>query len=90
VNELSASQADICAVFARSGSEKFAHVSWSVGPNGTPLIDDVIASVECEMVVAHEAGDHEIVIGRVLAVEMHELAPLLYFRSQFATLGVGG
>ncbi len=89
VNVLSSQQAGVCAGFARTGVDKFQDVSWRIGPNGTPLIDDVVASVECEMMVAHEAGDHEIVIGRVLSVETSERAPLLYFRSQLASLGEG-
>jgi flavin reductase (DIM6/NTAB) family NADH-FMN oxidoreductase RutF len=88
VNVLSAEQAAVCAGFARSGVDKFENISWHIGPNGTPVIDDVVASVECEMMVAHDAGDHEIVIGRVLAVEESDRPPLLYFRSQLATLGV--
>jgi flavin reductase (DIM6/NTAB) family NADH-FMN oxidoreductase RutF len=89
VNVLSDQQVEICAGFARSGVDKFHDVSWYIGPNGTPLIHDVVASVECEMVVAHEAGDHEIVIGRVLAAETSTRAPLLFFRSQLTTLGSG-
>ena len=49
-----------------------------------PLLDDVLAWIDCELETVHEAGDHDIVIGRVhdLAVT-RESSPLVFFRGGY-------
>jgi len=87
VNVLSTAQADLCQAFAVSGGDKFATVAWRKGPvAGTPLLDGALAWVECALESIHDAGDHELVTGRVLALELGEGEPLVFYRSVFRTL----
>ena len=84
VNILAESQADLCRGFARSGSDKFAGVDWYVGPSGAPVLADASAWIECGLELAHDAGDHEIVFGRVVNLWKGGRRSLLFYESRFA------
>ncbi len=87
VNVLAADQEMLCRAFAISGGDKFAGVKWHPGANGDPIIDGVLAWVECDLLGAHEAGDHELVVGRVVDLGVSEGSPLLFYRGAFTHLG---
>ncbi|MEV5550304.1 flavin reductase family protein [Streptomyces sp. NPDC052309] len=85
VNILAEEQRETCAALGRSGPDKFTGVPWSAGGHGTVRIDGALAFVECELHAVHEAGDHHMVTGRVIALDAREDGrPLLYFRSRYA------
>ncbi len=86
VNILADTQRDVCLAFARSGLDKFAGISWSPASNGAPIIDGSLAWVECALELVHDAGDHEIVIGRVLTIGQSDGSPLLYYRGELGEL----
>ncbi len=87
VNVLGDHQSELCRDFAVSGGDKFEGVAWRPAPaTGAPLIEDSLAWVDCQMELVHDAGDHELIIGRVLDLGMGEGSPLLFFRSGFATV----
>ncbi|GJF30563.1 monooxygenase [Kitasatospora sp. NE20-6] len=86
VNVLDAGQQDLCTAFATSGGDKFAAAPWSPGRNGAPRLAGSLAHVECRLVTAHDAGDHELVIGAVEDIEVHDGEPLLFYRGAFAGL----
>lgn len=87
VNVLAEDQLDICKAFATSGGDKFAGVPWHETAWG-PCLNDVLATVHCDLEAVHPAGDHDVVIGRVRRVVTHrEAAPLLFFRGQFGLDG---
>jgi 3-hydroxy-9,10-secoandrosta-1,3,5(10)-triene-9,17-dione monooxygenase reductase component len=84
VNILARDQQDLCGVFARSGGDKFDGVRWRSGITGAPILADTLAHAECQLVDVHEGGDHDIAIGRVVALDVQRHAqPLLFFRGQF-------
>jgi 3-hydroxy-9,10-secoandrosta-1,3,5(10)-triene-9,17-dione monooxygenase reductase component len=84
VNILAAEQRSICAVFGRSGTDKFAGVNWHRGWNGAPALDGTLASIEADVEFEHEAGDHTIVVARVSSLYAHEhREPLLFFRGGY-------
>jgi flavin reductase (DIM6/NTAB) family NADH-FMN oxidoreductase RutF len=45
---------------------KLDGVAWHCGRAGVPIVDDALAYFECEMSAVMLAGDHEIVVGRVI------------------------
>jgi flavin reductase (DIM6/NTAB) family NADH-FMN oxidoreductase RutF len=45
---------------------KLDGVSWHCGRGGVPIVDDALAYFECEMSAVMPAGDHEIIVGRVI------------------------
>lgn len=86
VNILASTQTHVCQAFARSGGYKFEGIDWVQGLTGSPVLLGSLAWVECRLELAHDTGDHELVIGRVVGLGADEGEPLLYYRSQFATL----
>lgn len=84
VNILGADQEGLCRAFARSGTDKFAGVSWHSGGNGAPIIDGSVAWIECDIEHVSDAGDHDIVLGRVTALSVDSGAlPLVFFRGGY-------
>lgn len=57
--------------------------------SGAPLVDDALATVECATEQRVQAGDHTLVVGRVLdaRVDAPDAGPLLYFRGHYRRLG---
>jgi flavin reductase (DIM6/NTAB) family NADH-FMN oxidoreductase RutF len=83
VNVLAEDQEALCRDFAVSGGDKFAGVGWRIGGNGAPLLDGVLAWLECGLVATHDAGDHELVIGSVHDMGVTRGRPLVYYRGGF-------
>ncbi len=84
VNILGEDQEAVCRSFAVSGGNKFDGIGWFPGPvTGSPVIDGSLAVVECELGQIFEGGDHEIVTGLVVALEVGEGQPLLFYRGGF-------
>jgi 3-hydroxy-9,10-secoandrosta-1,3,5(10)-triene-9,17-dione monooxygenase reductase component len=87
VNILGADQEDVCRVFATSAEDKFTSIGWRPSETGSPLIEGVLAWIDCDLDTVHEGGDHHIVIGRVRGMEIgHEGEPLVFFRGGYANL----
>jgi flavin reductase (DIM6/NTAB) family NADH-FMN oxidoreductase RutF/DNA-binding IclR family transcriptional regulator len=84
VNILSADQEHLCRQFASKLDDKFQGVPVRHGATGAPIIEDVVAWIDCELESVTEAGDHYIVLGRVreLGVENPSL-PLLFFQGGY-------
>jgi 3-hydroxy-9,10-secoandrosta-1,3,5(10)-triene-9,17-dione monooxygenase reductase component len=83
VNILGEHQEAICRAFAISGGDKFDGVEWSPGVTGSPVIAGSLAVVECTLGAIFEGGDHELVTGHVVAMDIGEGGPLLFYRSGF-------
>jgi flavin reductase (DIM6/NTAB) family NADH-FMN oxidoreductase RutF len=88
VNVLGEDQEALCRNFAVSGADKFAGVGWHLGAHGTPILEGSLAWVECELGAIHDAGDHELVTGRVLDLGVGSGGPLLFFRGGFGRFAV--
>ncbi len=87
VNVLTDSQEELSQGFALSGGNKFAGIGWEPAPvTGAPVITGCLAWVDCRVELVHDAGDHELILGRVLDLGVAEGSPLLFYRSGFATL----
>lgn len=81
VNILASDQQLLCGQFAARGPDKFSGVSHRVSSNGSPILDGVVAWIDCTLEAVHEAGDHYIVLGRVVALEVESPGkPLLFFQ----------
>ncbi|MGH9092155.1 MAG: flavin reductase family protein [Acidimicrobiales bacterium] len=88
VNILADTQEALCRDFAVSGGDKFAGVAWHVGVAGTPVLEGSLAWVECELDAIHDAGDHELVVGRVLDLGVGRGSPLVFYRAGFGGFAV--
>jgi len=83
VNILAEHQEAVCRAFAISGGDKFDGVDWTPGITGAPVIARSLAVVECTLGAIYEGGDHELVTGHVVTMEIAEGSPLLFYRSGF-------
>jgi len=91
VNVLASDQTDLCRQIARPGAEKFTGVEYELSVHGLPILAGATVAIECRLHDVVEAGDHWLVLGRVLGLEARRDAdPMLFFRGQyggFAKLG---
>ena len=89
VNVLAEAQEDVCRRFATKGDDKFRGLGWHEASSGAPVIDGILAWIDCDIDSVTEAGDHWFVLGRVrdLAVA-HDGAPLLFFRGGYGRFAV--
>lgn len=89
VNFLADGQADLSNTMASRGTDKFADVAWRPSEaTGSPIFDGTVGYVDCAIHAVHEAGDHYVVIGKVLdLVAGDDLGPLLFFQGKYRTTG---
>lgn len=87
VNFLAADQEQVSNQFAASGDDKFAGVSWTPSEKtGSPLLAGIVGHVDCTVHTVHEAGDHFLVIGKVVDLAAGDAEdPLLYYRGGYRT-----
>ena len=78
VNVLAANQHHLSRQFATPTDDKFAGVAVADGLGGVPVIDGVVASLQCRTVGQHDAGDHVIVIGEVERYDAPGGEPLVF------------
>jgi flavin reductase (DIM6/NTAB) family NADH-FMN oxidoreductase RutF len=83
INVLRKDQLDVARHFGtHSGRDmdKLRNVSWTSGETGVPLLDDAMAWFECELTAVMPAGDHQIILGRVVGGHISDThaAPMLY------------
>ena len=84
VNILAADQQELCGRFASRTPDKFAGVEWTPGAHGAPVLPGVVGSIECEVAQEFDGGDHMIVVGRVLALDIQRpTLPLLFFQGGY-------
>jgi flavin reductase (DIM6/NTAB) family NADH-FMN oxidoreductase RutF len=89
VNVLTDSQRHLSLRFACGNSDKWACASSRPGRAvADPVLVPHLAAFECSRYAVYEAGDHVIVLGRVLHFEIDEAAaPLVFFRGHYRGVG---
>ena len=81
VNVLTKGQLELAARFgAPAGFGKLASTEWTPGSTGVPLLHQCLAWFECQVIGEHPAGDHVLVLGKVIDGRGIDLSaePLLY------------
>ncbi|PRD40885.1 flavin oxidoreductase [Phyllobacterium phragmitis] len=82
IHVLSADQDALSVRFTRGGGG-FDGLSWYVNEEGAPIIPGTLARFECIRSMLHDAGDHTIIIGKVLRAAHREGDPLCFSRGSF-------
>lgn len=85
---LEVGQADISERFARYSDDRFEGTAWHTGAHETPLVDGVIATMECRLERWFAAGDHDVFLGEVVRAELFPGEPLLYFSGDYRQIGL--
>ncbi len=89
VNILAEEQEDVCRRFAMKGDDKFSGLGWRPAGSGAPLLDGVLAWIDCDIDQVVDAGDHFLVLGAVRELEVvHDGAPLVFFRGGYARVAL--
>jgi flavin reductase len=83
VNILAAEQEPISRYFSSKdrprGRDAFRDVPHRTALTGSPILEGIVGFLDCRLHVSHQAGDHQIFIGEVLALEIDQGAPPLLF-----------
>jgi len=70
-----------------AGADRFAGLEWELTRGGVPRVADALATLECEIVAEHPAGDHWIVVGRVEDLCISPARdPLVFFAGAFGAV----
>lgn len=81
VNVLAHDQVKVCEAFARPGDDRFAGLAWNVTGRGLPVLGDVVAYIDCDLVTVAASGDHDVAIGHVRDLQVcRREQPLVFFR----------
>jgi flavin reductase (DIM6/NTAB) family NADH-FMN oxidoreductase RutF len=85
VNILGADQQSLCRQLAKSGPDKYTDVGFHLSEGGHPILDSAIGWIDCTLDQVIEAGDHYLVMGRVVAMEVVRGSddPMLFFRGKY-------
>ena len=91
VNILAADQEPISRYFSSRdrprGRDAFREVPHTLGATGAPLLQGVLAYLDCRLHATYEAGDHEIFVGEVLSLEVNPgKQPLLFHGGAYRLL----
>ena len=85
INILAAHQEALSRRFASGLSDRFDGVAWQHGLAGQLLLDGALAHIICERWSTIPAGDHTILLGRVIGGAATDHGrPLLYYRGGYA------
>ena len=88
VNILAAHQEPISRYFSSKerprGRDAFRDVPHRTAVTGSPIIDEIVGYLDCRLHATHQAGDHEIFIGEVIALEVDpDAMPLLFHAGKY-------
>ena len=81
VNVLKTSQLDLAEQYGRPGdADTLRSAEWATSGLGLPLLREALAWFECEIVGEYPAGDHALVVGKVIDGKLldSEAEPLSY------------
>jgi flavin reductase (DIM6/NTAB) family NADH-FMN oxidoreductase RutF len=83
VNLLGDEHSEWASAFARKGPDKFTGIPWTV-ENGLPRLPGA-CWIACSVESLIDGGDHVIVLGSVLNVDLSDNKPLTYCQRTFGT-----
>lgn len=91
VNILSADQEAISRFFSSRdrprGWDAFREIPYRLAVTGSPILEGAAGYLDCRLAATHEAGDHVIYVGEVLALDSDRLAqPLLFHGGRYQLL----
>jgi flavin reductase (DIM6/NTAB) family NADH-FMN oxidoreductase RutF len=86
IHVLDQTQSDMCRQFSAKDRDRFAGLELETNSHNVPLLTRYHARFECETFARHEAGDHTLIIGRVLCLSEQEGKPLIFYRGVLSCL----
>ncbi|MEF2978067.1 flavin reductase family protein [Subtercola sp. YIM 133946] len=88
VNIMARHHESVTRQFAARDADRFVGVGYTNRPTG-PALSDAVAWIECVQENEYDAGDHTIVVARVVAMEAATGGdPLVFFRGSYGSFSV--
>lgn len=88
ISVLAEDQKAVSGVFASKAADKFSQVAWHRRVTGAPVMEGAAASFDCATHEVIDAGDHIILIGRVLDFIHTASSPLGYCRGAYVNFSL--
>ncbi len=87
VNVLCHDQIELCGVMASKAEDKFDGVATSAAAgSGAPMLPDVHAVIDCAVERVVDAGDHQLIVGRVLSLDtVRDESPMVFYKGQYGS-----
>ncbi len=86
VNVLSDRQQDVCRALSSKSADKFENIPYRLSQAEVPILDGVVAWIDCDLHAVHEAGDHFIAVGEVRALDVeHPHPPLVFLQGAYGS-----
>lgn len=86
INILADNQAEIASLFASRNQDRFANCDWISSEHNLPIIKGAIALLQCRTFKQIEAGDHMILIGEIIEIDVEKNLPLVYHGRKMGAL----
>ena len=86
VNILRQEQEALSQRFAMRGPKEWSDLKLSTAVTGAPILDDALAFLDCKLAEVLPGGDHHIFTGEIVAGDVSEGRPLLYYKGNYARL----
>ncbi len=87
VSILSAGHREVSSRLASRGNHSLDGLALRDTQLGPPALADALAVFECESQAVHDAGDHAVLVGRVVRFARQESgAPLVFYRGKYEAL----
>jgi 3-hydroxy-9,10-secoandrosta-1,3,5(10)-triene-9,17-dione monooxygenase reductase component len=83
IHVLRASQQHYAEHFARADHSLYEGIDYEISPDRVPILPDVLARYDCATWNIHDAGDHHIIIGEILAHSRSEGPALIFHDGQY-------
>lgn len=86
INILAEHQEHLSRQFSSTSENRFINIDWHPGEFDVPILDGVLAHLECSVAQTFETGDHTVLVGEVRVASFTEGRPLAYFNSSYRNL----
>jgi flavin reductase len=86
VNILSEEQEALSRRFAMRGPKEWSDLKLTTAVTGAPILDGALAYLDCKLAEVLPGGDHNIFTGEILAGDVGEGRPLVYYQGKYARL----
>ena len=86
INILAADQQALSARFATRSNHELGDGEFERWTSGAPVLPQALAVLDCLVDAKHPAGDHTIMVGRVVRIQARDGDPVLYFRGKYRGL----
>jgi flavin reductase (DIM6/NTAB) family NADH-FMN oxidoreductase RutF len=82
-NVLGESHGKVMASFLAEpqGEARFKTGQWTRSEQGQPVLQDALASMECDMVFTQALGTHHLMVGKVRQTTCSQASPMVYFNA---------